>query len=488
MSENNPMAESERPQKIETTKATRTLRIVLLTAFGIAAVLIGYLTFVTVRDFISTWRLTDLPGIAVNGPTPQPVVGADGVITQPDVPLQSEAGPIPQPWDGAERVNLLIMGLDYNDWRAANEGGGPPKTDSMILFTIDPINRTAGMLSIPRDLWVSIPGYNYGRINTAYALGEAYKEPGGGPGLAMKTVEELLGVPINYYAQIDFDAFINFIDEIGGVKVNIPAKITVDPMAHGRKNNTKVLQPGNQLLDGELALAYARARHTEGSDFDRAQRQQQVVMGIRDQILRFDMLPSLIAKSGTLYNQLSKGVHTNLTLDQTVRLAWLASQIPADQIKKGIIAPPDQVSFAKSPDGTQDVLKPITEKIRQLRDDIFATGPVSPAAASLSSTELLSTEGARVRVLNGSYTAGLAAKTADYLKTQGINVTETGNAQIAPPSTEITFYNGKPYTVKFLVDLMKINDLRISYVNDPNSPVDVTITLGDDWANSNPMP
>jgi hypothetical protein len=90
--------------------------------------------------------------------------------------------------------------------------------------------------------------------------------------------------------------------------------------------------------------------------------------------------------------------------------------------------------------------------------------------------------------LNGSYTAGLAAKTADYLKTQGINVIETGNAQVAPPSTEITFYTGKPYTVMFLVDLMKINDLRISYVNDPSSPVDVTITLGNDWANSNPMP
>jgi len=485
MSENNPMVEPDRPQKTETTKATQTLRIVLLAAFGIAAVLIGYLTFVTVRDFISTWRLTDLPGIAVSGPTPQPVVGEDGVITQPDVPLQSEAGPTPQPWDGAGRVNILVMGLDYNDWRA---GEGPPRTDTMILFTIDPINRTAGMLSIPRDLWVSIPGYNYGRINTAYMLGEGNKEPGGGSGLAMKTVEELLGVPINYYAQIDFDAFIKFIDQIGGVKINVPAKITVDPMAHGRKNNTKILKPGIQLLDGELALAYARARHTEGGDFDRAQRQQQVIMGIRDQILRFDMLPTLIAKSGTLYNQLSQGIHTNMTLDQTVRMAWLASQIPADQIKKGIIAPPDQVSFATSPDGQQQVLKPITEKIRQLRDDIFATGSVSPAASNMSSTELLSTEAARVRVLNGSYTAGLAAKTADYLKTQGINVIETGNAQVAPPSTEITFYTGKPYTVKFLVDLMKINDLRISYVNDPSSPVDVTITLGNDWANSNPMP
>ena len=134
------------------------------------------------------------------------------------------------------------------------------------------------------------------------------------------------------------------------------------------------------------------------------------------------------------------------------------------------------------------MLKPITDKIRLLRDEIFATGPVSPAATSLGQTELLQTEGAKVRVLNGSFTAGLAAKTSDYLSSQGITVTETGNAQVAPPTTEITFYNGKPYTVKFLVDLMKINPLRIFYVNDPASTADVEVTLGNDWAQSNSMP
>jgi LCP family protein required for cell wall assembly len=358
----------------------------------------------------------------------------------------------------------------------------------MILFTLDPINRSAGMLSIPRDLWVNIPGYNYGRINTAYQLGEAYKEVGGGPALAIKTVEELLGVPIDYYAQIDFDAFISFIDEIGGVKVNIPEKIKVDPIAHGKKNNTKILDVGPQLLDGELALAYARARKTEGGDFDRAQRQQQVIMGIRDQILRFEQLPRLIARSGILYNQLSSGVNTNMNIDQLVRLAWTASQIPEDQIKKGIIGPPDQVSFAVSPDGEQQVLKPITDKIRQLRDEIFATMPISPVVLNLSQPEIMQAEGARVRVLNGSFTAGLAANTAEFLKSQGINVTETGNAQTAPPSTEVTFFNGKPHTVRFLVDTMNINPLRIFYVNDPASTVDVQVTLGNDWAQSNPMP
>lgn len=476
------MSTQEQP-KTEGAATTRGLRIVLLVAFGIAALLIGYLTFNAVRDFVSAWQITDLPGVAVSEATPQP--GQESVVTQPDVPLQPIGGPTPEPWDGAERVNVLVMGLDYHDWRA---GEGPPRTDTMILFTIDPLNRSAGMLSIPRDLWVNVPGYNYGRINTAYQLGEAYKEEGGGPALALQTVQELIGVPINYYAQIDFDAFIKFIDEIGGVQVDVPEKIKVDPIQPGKKNNTKTLQPGIQVLTGDLALAYARARKTEGGDFDRAQRQQQVIMGIRDQILQFNQLPTLIAKSGVLYNQLSQGVNTNLTIDQLVRLAWLASQIPEDQIKKGIIGPPDQVSFAVSPDGVQQVLKPITEKIRELRDDIFATGPVSPAAANLSQTDLLASEAARVRVLNGSATTGLAAQTADFLKTQGVNVTETGNAQVAPLSTEITFYSGKPYTVKFLVELMQISPLRIYFVNDPASPVDITVTLGNDWAATNPIP
>ena len=93
-----------------------------------------------------------------------------------------------------------------------------------------------------------------------------------------------------------------------------------------------------------------------------------------------------------------------------------------------------------------------------------------------------------MRLLNGSFTAGSASRTQEFLQGQGINVVETGNAVQAPPATEITFYSGKPYTVQFLVDLMKIGPFRIFYVNDPASPVDITVTLGEDWAQSNTMP
>jgi hypothetical protein len=117
--------------------------------------------------------------------TPQP----DGTPSAdvPPTPTQVVAAPadtLPPAWDGASRVNILLLAADYADWEA--DRTGPSRSDSMILVTVDPASKTAGMLSIPRDLWVSIPVVNtYGRINTAYFLGDANKLPGGGAGLAM---------------------------------------------------------------------------------------------------------------------------------------------------------------------------------------------------------------------------------------------------------------------------------------------------------------
>ena len=458
------------------------LRIALLMGFALVALLTAYLTFAIIRDFVASWEITNLPGITVRDATPIPGSENGTPVANLSAPPQPVGGPTPPPWDGANRVSLLVMGLDYRDWQA---GEGPPRTDTMILLTVDPVNRTAGILSIPRDLWVSIPGYDYGRINTAYQLGEAYKLPGGGPQLASETIEELLGVKIDHYAQVDFGAFARFIDEIGGVEVDVTEELKLDPLGDG---NTKKLKPGHYNLPGNLALAYVRLRKTEGGDFDRSQRQQQVIMGIRKRILEYDMLPMLMSKAPALYSEISSGVHTNLGLDQAIRLAWLAIQIPEENIKQGAIGA-SQVAFANSPDGTQQVLKPLTEKIRALRDEIFSeTGPANPLAVSMDIAQLVKEESAQVSVMNGSSVSGLAARTVDYLKSQGINVVETGNASQISPTTEITFYNGKPYTLKYLVDLMKINKFRIRYASDPAVTADIVIILGDDWAQTNTMP
>lgn len=465
-------------------------KIMLWAVLLLIAFVAAFFTFRVVKGMVATWEITDLPGIAIKPvePTATLAPGETPVDAAPETESSQAplpAGPTPEPWDGASRVNVLVMGLDYNDWR---EGEGPPRTDTMILFTIDPVAKTAGMISIPRDLWVSIPGYGYYKINQAYQLGEANKLPGGGPELAMKTVEHLLGVPIQYYAQIDFEAFVRFIDEIGGVKIDIPGRIKIDIYDDDR--GAIILKRGTEVLPGEYALAYARARSTEGGDFDRSQRQQQVIMGIRDQILRYDMIPLLLQKAPVLYNELSSGINSNLSIEEVLQLGWLASQIPVEDISKGIIGT-EHINFGKSPDGL-DVLKPLPDKIRLLRDEVFGVtaGFTSPVTEDgKEKVELMVEEGANLSILNGTLVPGLASRTEEYFSSLGANVLVVGDAEEKPqPYAAIYDYTGNPYTVQYFVELMNISEYRIFFKYNPESEVDVAIILGDDWVGNNPMP
>lgn len=409
------------------------------------------------------------PGLNPEG-TPLP-----GDQPPPAPPL---IAPSLKPWDGASRVTVLLLGLDYRDWAAGEEAS---RSDTMILLTLDPLSNSAGILSIPRDLWVAIPGFKHGKINTAYYQGDAYQLPGGGPALAVKTVEEFLGVPINYFAQIDFGAFVRFIDEIGGVTVDVPETIKIDLLGTGFKTKKK-LEPGRQVLPGEWALAYARARYTEGGDFDRAARQQQVIMGIRERMIRRDMLPTTIAKAPTLYNELASGIRTNLTLDQVIQLALLAQNVPDENIQRGIIGT-DSVLFAKSPDGL-DILIPIPDKILLLRDQVFASssglGPETPG----SPQEQMAAEGAKIALYNASYSQDTLSRTADYLREQGANLVQSAESGQSYSSTTIIIHTGSPYAVKYLVDLLGIHPNNIRFQYDPNNPIDVEVFLGDDWASS----
>jgi LCP family protein required for cell wall assembly len=453
----------------------------LVVLFFIVAGAAAFLTYNYVKDFVASWNITDLPGIVVN-PGTEPTKNSPQ--DEPEVVAPPPAlviGPEPIPWDGASRVNVLVMGLDYRDWES---GEGAPRTDTMVLASVDPLSKTVGILSIPRDLWVSIPGFEEPyRINVAYRFGETYQLPGGGAELAMKTVEGVLGLEIDYFALIDFYAFEQFIDELGFIEIDVPRNIWVDPI----DGPTVKLKRGAHDLPGNLALAYARARNTEGADFDRAGRQMQVIMAIRDRILRSDTLTTLISRAPRIYEQLSAGVQTNLTLDQAIQLAWLVQQIPEEDIKTGAIGT-DHVTFGTSPDG-DDVLKPRPEQIRMLRDEIFATGGLaSPAMAGAEPQELMQIENAKVSVLNGSGVPGLATRTSEYLASQGVNVVNTGDATEQYSATTITSYTGNPYTIYYLVELMGISENRIYIRFDPNSQVDVEVILGYDWANTNSMP
>jgi LCP family protein required for cell wall assembly len=447
----------------------------------IGACLAGSVAFVAVRQLaLALSGGTTLAGPEIPAGEGTPVLDAEGN----PLPAADTApiAPSTNPWDGAGRVTILVLGLDYRDWSADE---GPSRSDTMILLTLDPLSKTAGMLSVPRDMWVSIPGFKHGKINTAYYLGDAHQLPGGGPALAVKTVEQFLGVPVNYYAQIDFGAFVRFIDEIGGVKIDVPEPITVDLLGTGHQTKKK-LKPGTQVLPGEWALAYARARYTEGGDFDRAKRQQQVILAIRDRILSFDLLPTLISKAPTLYNELASGINTNLSLDEVLKLAVLAADVQEENIYKGVIDE-GNVLFGKSPDGL-DILIPIPDDIHLLRDQIFAAsgglGPETPGDAR----QQMQTEGARIAIYNGSSSPGLAERTAEYLRSQGANVVQVGNADQGYAATTVVDYRGSPYALKYLVDLISISPFKIYVRFDPNSEVDVDLYLGDDWANQNSLP
>lgn len=489
-------------------QAVDRMATILLVVFVIMAFATAVVAFFWARSFFTSWTMTPLspggiqmPGSNANNSGKLPQLPANA----PTDPLQEPgAGPENQAWDGNTRVTLLLLGLDYRDCESKDnfaecDDNGAARTDSMMLVTVDPASKTAGMLNIPRDLWVSIPGFDYGKINTAYFLGESYNMPGGGPAVAMQTVEGLLGVPIQYYAQIDFNAFVKVIDEMGGLDMHIREEIVVDPLGPG---NTRKLEPGVQTLDGATVLAYARNRYTEGGDFDRAKRQQEVVMAIRQQILQFNMLPTLITKAPAMYREVQAGIRTNLTLQQVVQLAVLMTQIPEQNIKRGVIGPPNYITYDTSPDGLAIEI-PVPDQIRLLRDEIFTTGgPVGPAAAQAAveanggeptvmpgdPVEMAKLENARIIVMNGSSTDGLASRTAEYLRGQGLNIIGESNADQAYNQSTIIDYSGKPYTVRYLVQLLGMDGSRVVSRYDPNAQVDLEVILGSAFAQSNPLP
>src|SRR6266496_2968090 len=288
--------------------------------WGIAiAVTIG--AFFFSRGLITCWTLTPLAGTppsncgTVTGGLTDPIVNAEGTKVAPvaDLPptVTIPDSNLPPAWDGGSRITVLIVGLDYRDYLAND---GPPRSDTMILLTIDPLTKTAGMLSIPRDMWVNIPGFGYSRINTAYSSGEGSKLPGGGPELARKTVEQFIGVPVQYYAQIDFSTFAQFIDRIGGIEIYNDENLRLDPVGVG-KDKIKLTCCGMRPLRGEVALAYARFRKDKEGDIARAKRQQKVILAIREKVLSPENFPVLIGKAQTFYEQFSAGIRTNMPFD-----------------------------------------------------------------------------------------------------------------------------------------------------------------------------
>lgn len=270
-------------------------------------------------------------------------------------------------WDGTERFTILVMGWDR---RPSEPADGAYRTDTMMVVSLDPRTDSVGILSVPRDLYVNIPGYaSLQRVNSAYVLGEL-RQPGTGASLAMQTVQYNLGIQIHDYIIVDFNAFITFVDAIGGIDVTNQTTINDPqyPAMYGYGYDPFYLAPGEHHLDGTTALKFARTRHGS-SDFRRAERQQQVIFAIRDQLLSLETLPQLILSAPSLWAQVSTGMHTGLTLDQILRLAWYAKDIPLQNVRTGVIAE-GYISFYTTPQGASVVI-PNRSALGSLMVEVF---------------------------------------------------------------------------------------------------------------------
>ncbi len=381
-----------------------------------------------------------------------------------------------KPWSGTERINILFLGTDQRC-----DETGPTHSDTLILATVDPKSMSAALFSLPRDLWVEIPGFGVDRINQAFYFGQIYEYPGGGAALAQETVETLLGIPVDYYVTVDFQSFEDAVDLIGGIVVNVPEAIEdTDYPDNCYGYEPFSIQAGRQLLNGEVALKYSRTRATLGGDVDRADRQQIVLMAIRDQILRLNQLPQLIGQAPQLWRTFQENVKTNLPLEDALELAMLIQDIPEEDIHTAVLDY-DYVYIETTPDGRQ-VLVPRREEIRVLRDELFSTPPI-PTPVFDDLQRLMEEEGARVAVHNGTPIFGLAADTQAYLQGLDVDVVEIGNADSAAyKSSRIVDYGAHPQTTRFLIQEMQIPPLNLANAKNPTGDYDILIIIGNDWA------
>jgi LCP family protein required for cell wall assembly len=258
-----------------------------------------------------------------------------------------------------ERTHLLLLGLDRRPGET-----GPSRTDTMILANVDPARPYVGMLSIPRDLWVSIPGRGENRINTAHFFAEA-AQAGAGPQAALQTVSANFGVPVDRYLRIDFEGFVRIIDSVGGVELDVPAPlIDYEYPTYDYGTTVVEFQAGPQHMDGERALAYARIRHGS-SDFKRAERQGLVIQAFFNRLLEPSAWPYFPALAAAIQSS----VDTNLDPLTLLRLAPTFLRIGPGGIDRRVIQGDMVQPFTTS--GGAAVQLPVWERINPVVVEMF---------------------------------------------------------------------------------------------------------------------
>ena len=432
----------------------------ILLIYVLVTVMAGLTVFVRVRQGVSVTEI--LPEFTIRQ-------------TERESPnVERVAGETLPVWTSTDRITVLILGIDEriqeeDYWRS----------DTMMVATLDPVTMQAGVLSIPRDLWVPIPGYNENRINTAHFLGDAYKHPGGGPTLAVETVEYNLGIEIDYYVRINFQAFVEFVDRIGGITIDVPETIH-DPNYPTPDYGVELfhVDAGVQHFYGEEALKYARTRHSLGGDFDRARRQQLIIKAVFKRVTEANLLPQLASQAPELLQILEKSIKLDpkLQLDEIIALAALAVKVNADDIRFRVID--ERSTLIKTTMDEWQILIPLRDEIRRVRDEVFGLVGNSEVAQTLEG------EAATLSVLNGTQTAGLAFSTSQFLGANGLRVVAYDNADRQDYDTSIVILNrDKPKTAQHILSLLKLPQSAVVHGNNPTAAHDIVVILGADYVN-----
>lgn len=351
--------------------------------------------------------------------------------------------------EGDGRVNILLLGI----------GGpghdGPDLTDTMVVLSVDPVNNTAAMLSVPRDLWVKMPVNYFGssqKINAAYESGK-YNYLGrldssssnaqavqAGFVAADTVVSQVLGININYHVLLDFQAFRQAIDTVGGVTVDVKTPLYDPTMAWENGNNPLLASTGVQQMNGVKALLYARSRETS-SDFARSQRQRQIIVALKDKVLTANTL-SNPAKIDGLMNAFGNNVYSDLSTQGATRLVAIMKQISDTNIQSlSLVDPPHQLVTTDHV-GNISVVRPLAGFGNYADIQTFVRSELKDG--------YLVKENAPLAVV-GSTSAGAATTTAT-LKSYGYNVVSTGTTNMAVPRPIVVdlSYGKDPYTKHYL--------------------------------------
>jgi LCP family protein required for cell wall assembly len=389
--------------------------------------------------------------------------------------------------EGDGRINILLLGI-----------GGPGHegadlTDTIILASIDPINHKATLLSLPRDLWVKIPGDGYQKINAAYAYGkegsraktEAEKEQAGLK-LLDDTLSPVLGIPIHYHAVIDFKAFQQMVDAVGGVDVNVPKELAVAETlwVEGTSRYYYLnVGAGQQHFDGTRALYFARSRHTSPrGDFDRSERQRLIIAALKAKILSAGTFSNPV-KISQLLSSLGSNVYTDFSIDALSRLYKISGNIPGDSIASiDLVTPPHSFVTTGNINGLSVVLPTA---------GLYNYDAIQSYVRNAMKDSYIAKENSQIAIYNATSIDGLATASANKLRSYGYNVTTVDNTptQTNPATTTIVdLTKGKDkYTKHYLEQRFSVKSVASipSGVNvTPPNGSSFVIILGRDAAAS----